>query len=425
MRRRHEALEAVADVDHVLVYGANRSGTAVGWLTRWPVTREAVVVVTPGERDVLYVGFYNHVPNAQRIATEADVRWIGDFERPSGRIGVIGRPARDGEVDLNARVHAAAAGEVGRGDRVDPPRRGADRRRRGGAARGGAAGRERVRARRRRSRRRGCRTARRPTSTTWPPRRWPRPSCACPRSGRATAAFRPATRSCSRSARTSGSTPRSGSGPSSSTPSRHRSTASCSTPRRRRSTRWWRGCGPARPPPSCGRRRATITIRDDLVHGFVGGYLPPVLGARQPVPDFTFEAGMTVVVQPNVVTPDERAGVQVGELLLVTETAWSGCTHEGVRHRRLARHRPRRRRRADRPRRRRRGRLAPRRRRRRGSRRPRRPGGRVARRARHLRGVRGRADPQADPRADADDFDRTMRVNARPFVLGASPRRAT
>ncbi len=102
MRRRHEALEAVADVDHVLVYGANRSGTAVGWLTRWPVTREAIVVVTPGERDVLYVGFYNHVPNAQRIATEADVRWIGDFERPSGRIGVIGRPARDDEVDLNA-----------------------------------------------------------------------------------------------------------------------------------------------------------------------------------------------------------------------------------------------------------------------------------------------------------------------------------
>jgi Xaa-Pro aminopeptidase len=62
-----------------------------------------------------------------------------------------------------------------------------------------------------------------------------------------------------------------------------------------------------------------ITIRDDLVHGFVGGYLPPVLGARQPVPDFTFEAGMTVVVQPNIVTPDERAGVQLGELLLVTD----------------------------------------------------------------------------------------------------------
>jgi hypothetical protein len=59
------------------------------------------------------------------------------------------------------------------------------------------------------------------------------------------------------------------------------------------------------------------------VHGFVGGYLPPVLASagRQlaPVPDFTFAAGMTVVVQPNVVTRDESAGVQTGELLLIGE----------------------------------------------------------------------------------------------------------
>jgi len=33
----------------------------------------------------------------------------------------------------------------------------------------------------------------------------------------------------------------------------------------------------------------------------------------------TLEAGMTCVVQPNVITPDEKAGVQVGELVLVTE----------------------------------------------------------------------------------------------------------
>jgi hypothetical protein len=37
------------------------------------------------------------------------------------------------------------------------------------------------------------------------------------------------------------------------------------------------------------------------------------------VPDFTFVTGMTVVVQPNVVTLDETAGVQTGALLLVTE----------------------------------------------------------------------------------------------------------
>jgi Xaa-Pro aminopeptidase len=68
---------------------------------------------------------------------------------------------------------------------------------------------------------------------------------------------------------------------------------------------------------------AGFTTRDDLLHGFVGGYLPPVVGSpsRQiaPVPDFTFAAGMTVVVQPNVVTPDERAGVQTGELVLIGE----------------------------------------------------------------------------------------------------------
>ena len=66
-----------AGVEHALVYGANRTGSAVGWLTRWPVTREALVVHTPGERDVLLVNFYNHVPNAERIATDADVRWAG------------------------------------------------------------------------------------------------------------------------------------------------------------------------------------------------------------------------------------------------------------------------------------------------------------------------------------------------------------
>ena len=69
---------------------------------------------------------------------------------------------------------------------------------------------------------------------------------------------------------------------------------------------------------------AGYTIYDDLLHGSVGGYLPPILRSRSalhdPVPDFTFRSGMTVVVQPNVITPDERAGVQVGELVRITQT---------------------------------------------------------------------------------------------------------
>ena len=68
---------------------------------------------------------------------------------------------------------------------------------------------------------------------------------------------------------------------------------------------------------------AGFTTCDDLVHGFVGGYLPPVLGSASrpagPVPELALEAGMTIVLQPNVVTRDGRAGVQIGELVLITE----------------------------------------------------------------------------------------------------------
>lgn len=65
-----------------------------------------------------------------------------------------------------------------------------------------------------------------------------------------------------------------------------------------------------------------FTICDDLLHGYGGGYLPPVLRTRptsvHPHLPFTFEENMTVVIQPNVITTDERSGVQVGELVRVT-----------------------------------------------------------------------------------------------------------
>jgi Xaa-Pro aminopeptidase len=69
-----------------------------------------------------------------------------------------------------------------------------------------------------------------------------------------------------------------------------------------------------------------FTIYDDLVHGFGGGYFPPILGSRSrpagPLPAMTLEENMTIVVQPNVVTRDHNAGVQVGELIRVTQTGF-------------------------------------------------------------------------------------------------------
>jgi Xaa-Pro aminopeptidase len=350
MMRRRAALEAVMaehDVEHVLVYGANRSGSAVGWLTRWPVTREALAVISHGEQDVLFVDFYNHVPNARRIATEADVRPAAPLGiaaaveelqargAAGGRVGLIGPLGHRGHarlaalasevVDLDAaytRLRLVKSAEeidwlrVGceLTDRAvealrDGARPGLDERELGAlvesayVARGGTTHIHYFAA----------------TSMAAPemavPAQWP--STRTLQTGDA---------------------------------------LTCEI-----SASWWDHPGQllrtfavdAEPAPLYAELHAVadaaldavlgvlrpgataadaiaaaqviedagFTTRDDLLHGFVGGYLPPVIGSpsRQiaPVPDFAFAAGMTVVVQPNVVTPDETAGVQTGELVLI------------------------------------------------------------------------------------------------------------
>jgi Xaa-Pro aminopeptidase len=64
------------------------------------------------------------------------------------------------------------------------------------------------------------------------------------------------------------------------------------------------------------------TVCDDLMHGFGGGYFQPIIGTRSrmagALPEITLQENMTVVVQPNVITRDHSAGVQVGEMIRVT-----------------------------------------------------------------------------------------------------------
>ena len=105
MNRRRRELEEVmhdADVDHLLVHGIGGRGGAVGWLSQWLVTNEAHLIVSPGDRDMLFVQYFNHVPLAQHIARDAKVRWGGpstiltsvlELHRrgaQSGRVGVMG-----------------------------------------------------------------------------------------------------------------------------------------------------------------------------------------------------------------------------------------------------------------------------------------------------------------------------------------------
>src|SRR5579862_3299602 len=80
MARRRAAVEALlkeVGCDHLVFCGANRFGSSVQWLTGWPVTTEAVGVLTPGEADAMFVQHVNHAPLAQKMAARAKVVWGG------------------------------------------------------------------------------------------------------------------------------------------------------------------------------------------------------------------------------------------------------------------------------------------------------------------------------------------------------------
>ena len=341
MARRRDSLAAEleeAGAAHAVLYGANRAGPAIGWLTRWPVTREALCVFSPGERDLLLVNFYNHIPNAERIATDAEVRWAGpkpmataieELERRGargGRVAVIGPlgyrpcaalasfalpvPLDDAYTRLRLRKSAEELDwlRVGCGFTDDAVRAvheqagpGTDERELGNLAERAYVGRG---------------------GTTHihyfgevVPSQWPA----------ARTLERGDVLSCEVSAAYWDYTGQL---------LRTFTVADDPAPLYRElhdvaDAAFDAVFAQVRPGATAADlvdasaviEDAGFTTRDDLVHGFVGGYLPPVLGdksrALEEVPDFTLEEGMTIVIQPNVVTPDESAGVQTGELVAV------------------------------------------------------------------------------------------------------------
>ena len=66
------------------------------------------------------------------------------------------------------------------------------------------------------------------------------------------------------------------------------------------------------------------TIYDDLVHG--NAQLPPIIQTRttrrHEDPEVVLEPNMVLVIQPNVITPDEKMGLQFGETVVVRD---NGC----------------------------------------------------------------------------------------------------
>ncbi|HLM08202.1 MAG TPA: M24 family metallopeptidase [Thermoleophilaceae bacterium] len=353
MARRRGALAGeleTVEAGHALVYGANRSGPAVGWLTRWPVTREALCVFTPGERDLLLVNFYNHVPNAERIATEADVRWAGARPMAAAIRELDSRGARGGRVavigPLGYRPYAALAefatplpldgaytrlrlrksaeeldwlrvGCAFTDDAVraidEQARPGTDERELGNIAerayigRGGTTHIHYF----------GATPMRAPAQSV--PAQWPT----------ARGLERGDVLACEISASFwdyTGQLLRTFAVAEEPAPLYRELHDVADAAFDAILARVRAGATAAElVAASAVIGEAGFTTRDDLVHGFVGGYLPPVLGdttrTLDEIPECTLEDGMTIVIQPNVVTRDESAGVQTGELVAVTRDA--------------------------------------------------------------------------------------------------------
>ena len=77
---RHAKVQALmeeANLEALLVYGSGRFASEVYWLTDWPGSREAYVLFQPAAPPVVLAQLYNHVPMARVMSVVEDVRWAG------------------------------------------------------------------------------------------------------------------------------------------------------------------------------------------------------------------------------------------------------------------------------------------------------------------------------------------------------------
>jgi Xaa-Pro dipeptidase len=344
------ALMVKAQCDHLVFVGANRVGSIVQYLTRWPVTSEAVGVFTPGQRDALFVQWINHEPQAALIADQADVAWGGESSIAAAIEVLRKRGARKDRVaaigPLSADQYLAIAAQFGApknlnksytrhrlvksAEEIDWMRLGAHFTDLGMA---------------------GLRDGLTPGQTerelddlverayvkhgavnfihyigVTPMRA---PNLGVPRQFPSTRRVQKGDIVVAEITATfwdyPGQVLRSfavGEQP----PQLYRELHAAADAAFDAITKVLKaGATPAQViEASRVIEDSGFTIIDDLLHGYGGGYLPPILGCTNrpagPVPQEPFRAGQTVVVQPNVITRDRKAGVQSGEMLLITET---------------------------------------------------------------------------------------------------------
>ena len=329
--------------------GANRFGSVVQWLTQWPVTAEAVGVLTPGERDALFVQYVNHAPQARLLADKAEVAWGGESSIAAAidvlakrgarqdRVATIGPLSAEHSTMLSAKFGTlknlnreyVRLRQVKSAEEIDWLRIGAHFSDLGMAAlrdglKPGLNERELGDLVERAYVAQGATNVIHYIGAT----AMAAPDLAVPRQFPTTrrlqagdvvvaeisAAFWDYPGQVLRSFALGEPT------------KLYRDLhAAADAAFDAIAAVLKAGATPAQVIEASGViEDAGFTIIDDLLHGYGGGYLPPILGSKSrpagPVPQEPFRAGQTVVIQPNVVTRDHTAGVQTGEMVLITET---------------------------------------------------------------------------------------------------------
>jgi Xaa-Pro aminopeptidase len=350
--RRHRALEELMrkhDVDHLLLVTDHRAGNAPHWVTGWPGTVEAYVIFKPGERMTMHIEWFNHYPLAKRLARGVDVRWgehrgiqktVEELKRRGARrLGLIGPlvvskyKLLEGEfavVLLDAEYVRLRL--VKSEEEIDWLRLGAalsDAGFRGllENTKPGLTERELANLVERAYVGRGGTTFIHYIGVT--PMAAPH-ICVPPQFASSRKVAAGDVVFCELSASFwdySGQVLRTLTVAAEPTPLYRDLHATAEAAFDAVTAVIRHGAAMQEIIDASGViEERGFTIYDDLVHGFGGGYFPPILGSKSrpagPLPAMTLEENMTVVVQPNVVTRDHKAGVQIGELVRVTRTGF-------------------------------------------------------------------------------------------------------
>ena len=80
LERRHQAFYKLMEqegLDAALIYGSGRYASDIYWLSDWPSSREAYLLMQTDKKPVILMQLFNHYPMARVMSWIEDLRWAG------------------------------------------------------------------------------------------------------------------------------------------------------------------------------------------------------------------------------------------------------------------------------------------------------------------------------------------------------------